>query len=77
MTDADRAAILAEIAALIGDADRDSLPQPNFTVADMAAELGVSPDVALKRLKRLEQSGVLGSQMVIDGGHRRLVFWKK
>lgn len=76
MTDPDRAAILAEIAALLTDESRDSLPEPNFTVADMVATMGASADAVVKRLKRLEREGVLESRMVLDGSHRRLVFWK-
>lgn len=73
----DRAAIIAEIAELMTAEQRDSLPSPNFTVADMAAQLGCSDDVVLKRLRKLVRDGVLDCRMAIDEGHRRLVFWKK
>lgn len=76
MTDADRRAVIAEIAEMLCCVDRGTLPEPNFTAAEMAAEMNVSPDAALRKLRRLERLGVLQSQLIIIEGHRRAVFWK-
>lgn len=76
MTDQERAAIVAEIAAMVSGRSRDELPEPNFTVLDLAAELDCSVDIARRYAKRLVDRGVLGAEKVIDQGQWRWIFWK-
>jgi len=76
VTDADRAAVLAEILQAWQGENRSDLPQPNFTTSEMAAAWRVSKDVALGRLQRLEQQGLLASRKVRDGARPAFVFWK-
>ncbi len=77
MSEAERAAILAEIAGLWGEEDRSRLPQPNFTVAEAMRAWGLSNLVARRRLQMLEADGVLESGTVRDQGRSKLVFWVK
>ena len=76
MTKGDKAAILQEIAALWGVEDRARLPQPNFTVAEAAAQWKTNELLARRRLQALEADGMLESRMVRDEGRAKLVFWK-
>lgn len=73
----DRAAILAEIAALWGEERREHLPQPNFTIAEAAEVWGTTYQVAMRRLRGLAAEGTLESAEVRDKGRRKLVFWVK
>ena len=71
----DRAAMWAELEALLTGSERDRCPQPNFTVHEFADREGVGDDAARKRLSRLVEAGRLsGRKMRIDGRYT-WVFW--
>ena len=76
MTDDDRRAIVAEIAAMLNLRDRAALPGPNVTASELAREVGISDEAAMFQLRCLEREGRLASGLVVIEGHRRRVFWK-
>ena len=47
MTDDDRRAIVAEIAAMLNLRDRAALPGPNVTASELAREVGISDEAAM------------------------------
>jgi hypothetical protein len=76
----DRQAILSEILALMLPG-RESLPQPNFTAAEVADSMPegrrCSAEAMRRRLLRLVRAGKLESAVAMVNGHSERVFWLK
>lgn len=72
----DRDRLASEIDAMLAEGDRASYPQPNITAAEWAAERGIGPDTARKRLRRLMARGKLDGVKIMLDGHLSWIFWK-
>ena len=73
----DKETMLDELIRLTKPPSREDLPKPNITAAEYAKREECNHDLALKRLKRAEARGLLGSKLILVDGHVARVFWRK